>query len=264
MTYDQMLRWRAIKKKTAGCCGVCHGRGYLPEVNRGVPNPCRCMRVLDYLGNLIEVGIPEHYWALGLKEMTIAPQYKKLVQWYNSRMERAAAKGLGLVFLGSNGIGKTSLMCEIGKEAVVNGYKVRYLTVQAYVDSVRVEPIDLSDAKFVLLDELDKVYIAKVSDYAVKQTEELLRKLTSQNKCLILCSNFDIDSLRDTFGESLVSLLNRYAKLVNVTGEDYSRKLQDRWEHSMESELDYYHEEIVSRAETFHQRETKEEIEAWT
>ena len=124
MEKDVKEKLLKIRTDLVDGCSVCDGRGYIAD-----EVPCQCMLIFQYIIHLTEARIPEDYWALSLDNLEqVDPEFTEFVGYYCGRIHRAAKKGLGILFLGSNGIGKTSMMCEIGKEAIVQGYKVRYLT----------------------------------------------------------------------------------------------------------------------------------------
>ena len=171
------------------------------------------------------------------------------------------AYGNGLMLHGANGTGKTSLMCEIGKGATARGYKVQYFTAQQYID-VRNGQSTLEllhdSAKFILLDEIDKVYIKQSTGFTTKALEEFIRRALSESKCVLICTNLDRKEFADTFGDSVASMIKRHMRVVDVVGEDYSDILHDAWSERMENpEYDYFSESIVEMAQLFSEQ-TKE------
>lgn len=258
-----------LKGELVSPCTTCGGTGWLvPEVP-GEANPCRCMTVFHYLNALIESRIPKDYWWLNLDDLDeVDEDYKKFCRWFMKRLPKATANALGVMFLGANGIGKTSMQCAIGKEAVVMGYSVRYFTAQQYIESRKSsDDKSLTDylerADIILLDELDKVYIANRSTFVEKTIEDFLRRSTSSGTSLIICTNYDEATLEDVFGQSTVSMLRRHLKFVNVTGGDYSEKLQSRWDVLMDSERDYFSDSILRMADRMMARELQEDLLDW-
>jgi DNA replication protein DnaC len=259
---DAML---ALKSKLVDPHAECGGTGWLDPITPGRPNPCKCMVIFHYLNALIESRIPQDYWSLGIDDLDgVEDSYKKLCRWYTKRLEQATSHALGLLFLGPNGIGKTSMQCAIGKEAVVQGYSVRYFTAQQYIESRKMDDEDshsaeYEDAKIILLDELDKVYIKAKSNFVVKTLEDFFRRKTSDGSCLIICTNHDEGTLEEVFGQSTMSMLRRHLKFINVEGGDYSDTLQTRWDTLMESERDYFSDSIMTMAQRLTDREQSED-----
>jgi DNA replication protein DnaC len=245
----------------------CEGSGWLDSEVRGEPNPCECMVIFHYLNTLIEAKIPREYWWLPIDDLQVAPEYKKLCKWYSARLENAASGGLGVLFLGPNGIGKTSMQCYIGKEAVINRYSVQYFTAQKYIESRKMDDSTLSEeyenAKFLLLDELDKVYIKNRSNFVVKTLEDFIRRKTSDGSVFIICTNHDENTLENVFGQSTISMLKRHLKFINIEGSDYSETLQDNWERMMRTDRNYFDEHISECAYRLLNREREEDKVGW-
>lgn len=246
----------------------CEGVGWLVPVEPGVLNPCECMSVFHYLNGLIEAGIPRDYWWLGIDDMEIEEGYRKICRWYNKRMDKAVQHALGILFLGANGIGKTSMQCAIGKEAVVQGYNVQYFTAQQYIEARKDNDDDTllkeyESGQFILLDEMDKVYIKAKSNFVTKTLEDFLRRKTAGGAVFIICTNHDEKTLVDVFGQSTMSMLRRHLKFVVVEGEDFSEELQIRYDSLLEANQDYYADQIMSMAKRLMDREQEEDARAW-
>lgn len=256
-----------LQHTLVGGCNKCGSTGYLPPVSPGEVNPCVCMKIHSYVCDLIESTIPRNYWWLDLEGLEVAEEYKKFIIWFITRLDKAVTNGLGILFMGANGIGKTSMQCAIGKEAVVQGFKVRYYTAQQYLEAKKSKDEnkikDMESAQIILLDELDKVYISKGSNYVMRTLEDYLRRMTSEGKSLIICTNGDEDYLKKTFGDSTLSALNRHLKYINVDGDDYSNKLQDRWKSIMGDNLDWYNPAILKMAERRADRIAEEDRREW-
>jgi len=246
----------------------CKGSGWLESVIPGRLNPCECMIVFHYLNSLIEAKIPRDYWWLGIDDLEIDDGYKKLCRWYTNRMDKATSHALGIMFLGANGIGKTSMQCAIGKEAVVQGYHVQYFTAQQYIearknneDNTLVK--EFESGNIILLDEMDKVYIKARSNFVTKTLEDFMRRKTADGTAFIVCTNHDAETLSDVFGQSTMSMLRRHLRFVDVEGDDYSDKLQDRWGLLMDADHNYYAEQIMTMATRMMDRELEEDDLVW-
>jgi DNA replication protein DnaC len=217
------------------------------------------MQVFIYVMSLVLSKIPRDYWALKLDELQIAEKYLNLVGYYIENLQGAVAHAKGLIFHGSNGIGKTSLMCEVGKAAVAAGYTVQYFTAQQYIDTKNDKNQDFKSyesSQFILLDEIDKVYINQKTGFATKTLEEFIRRSLTAGKCMLICSNLDRDEFTEIFGDSLTSMVRRHMRVVDVVGSDFSSNLYDGWSDQMESHTyDYFSESIIEMAEILNQQE---------
>lgn len=226
-TFEYLLQ---LKQKLVDSHAECNGTGWI--VSGKEETPCNCMKVFLYVEKLVLAGIPREYWRLSLEDLSISQEDKEFVRFYIDHFYEDRTGGFGILFFGSNGVGKTSLMCEIGKEALVSGYSVSYFTAQSYLDMKRLnlpELQEIEDSDFLLVDEFDKVHIAKGSLYSVKMIEEFLRKVSISNNCLILCSNSDLDGIQNLYGDSIFSVLQRHVKPYPIDGTDYSTTLNEDW-----------------------------------
>ena len=259
---DRLLE---IRKYTVDACDLCND-GYLPSEIPGELNPCNCMKTFLYLMELVKSKIPMDYWCLTLDELQVDERYRSFVQFYLERLDKALARAMGIIFFGANGIGKTSLMCEIGKEVIARGRRVQYFTVQQYIDGVKGDsPIvrEYNDTDMILLDEMDKVYIKKGSSYVGKSLEDFLRRSMSSGKTVIACTNYNMEAFSDTFGDSTVSMLKRHSKFLEVEGEDYSDTMHDSWKDILEEDYDFCCSDIVEKAEQLHNYVEEANREAW-
>src|SRR3972149_3122609 len=115
-----------IRNSLVESCEDCKGTGYIPASTEGCVYRCDCMVIFRYLKELVKAGIPKDYWSLSLKRLSVDESYKLIIKKYIKLLDNAVTKGMGLTFVGTNGVGKTSFMQVIGKEAIVRGYSVRY------------------------------------------------------------------------------------------------------------------------------------------
>jgi DNA replication protein DnaC len=192
-----------------------------------------------------------------LEELEIDESYKKFIRMYFENFDNALAQALGIIFLGPNGVGKTAMMCEIAKEAIVRGVVPYYITTQRYINmAMRSGPEILArmtgDTKMVLLDEVDKAYIKEGSDYVPKAFEDFLRATISSGRIVIAASNEDEAGLESLFGQSTLSMVRRHLKVVPVAGPDFSDGRQDNWSKMLKEKMDWFHSNIVKMANERH------------
>lgn len=264
MTLKPELREKLerLKREIVDACDECMGKGYL--VAGTDPVECDCMVVYRYVMSLTIAHIPQDYWTLNLDDLQVDKKYLDAVSLYIENLETAVSKGLGFVFLGTNGIGKTSLMCEIGKAAIADGFTARYYTAQQYVDtknsqSKTAKLDELEKPEFILLDEMDKVYINRATRYAVTALEELIRRMISERHCLIICSNLDREAFAKVFGDSIMSVSKRRLKILDVVGEDFSETLQEEWASALTdgNGVNYFDEAIVEKAQQMYRQQER-------
>ena len=247
-----------LRSMIVDCCERCDGAGYVLDED-GDDSTCSCMQVFRYVIRLVVANIPRDYWHLFWKELNVGKAVKKLLSRYFDNFSIAAERGLGILFLGANGVGKTALMCEIGKHALVHGRTVLYFTNDRYITALQrnddVFLRQVEDSQVLLLDEVEKAYSRDGGTFVPKKTEALLRSSLSLGRIVVMATNYPEEDLTEMFGESTMSLLRRRLKFVPVVGQDRSVDLQDRWTETLTTTYDFMHPHIVEQAAVLHQFE---------
>lgn len=245
-----------IKKQTIGSCKKCF-EGWEND------KACSCRKIFVYLKELVYAGIPVEYWPLEWDDVLVTPKsVKTLIKKYLDNFENAKRKGKGVCFVGTNGIGKTTLLCEIGKVAVQLGMTTFYTTAQTYLDYKMTGNLKMlnrieNETKVLLLDELDKPYKKRGSDYVPAKIEELFRKLLPKNIIVCVASNQSEKEIEEMFGDSVFSIMKRKIKFLTLTGKDRSNRLQDDWEEDLvDGSSSFLTDYFVKMAEK-HKREEK-------
>jgi DNA replication protein DnaC len=248
---SQFKKLSLLRSSLLKVCKICEGRGYI--LKEQFDEPCECIIIFKYIKELIVAGIAQKYWTLELEKLQIKKTYIELLQEYIKHLDIAAKKSLGFLFIGANGVGKTASLAELAKAAIVRGYRVQYITAERYllesakqVESLDIQKIEACD--FLLLDELDKAYIKEGSSYAPKKLEDLIRRSLSNGKSVSIATNMTKEGIVETFGDSFLSMITRYLKVVPFVGEDISTQLQKNWFDELKSDFDYYSPAIVKMA----------------
>lgn len=223
-----------LRTKTINSCSKGCKDGWISE--KGILGSCDCRKVFVYLKELVYARIPQEYWSLNLDSITIEPIVSKNeIKRYFKYFSTAIEKGLGFCLMGQNGVGKTSIMAEIGKISVLNGLLITYTTTQDYINSRMRNDDDETrrieeESDVILLDEIDKPYKKKGSDYVPAQMENFLRNLLPKNKIVNIATNWSEEEIRKYFGDSVFSIMLRKLKFLSITGEDKSEYLQNDWD----------------------------------
>jgi len=250
-TEDEMKRLWELKAMTVDKCDKCD-EGFRDDGS--VVSMCECMKVFRFIKELIYAEIPEDYWLLDFSKLPIHPSAARLlVSKYLRNLERASTQGKGVCMLGPNGVGKTSALVEIGKRAITLDISIVYVVAQDYINYKMQNDLDaverVESASMVLLDELDKPYKKKGSDYVVAQIENLLRSLIPRNRVVCCASNWKVEELQDYFGDSVYSVMQRKLKFLTILGDDKSSGLQDEWENGLDGDVDYMKPHLLALAE---------------
>lgn len=219
--------------------------------------------LFKWIKELTYANIPNEYWRLSFDGLKVDMVVKKVVREFIIHLDNAVSEGLGISFLGECGIGKTSMMCEIGKAALRRGYSVVYTTLESYIDSVRNKDKNEEllllyektwNSDFILIDEVDKAYIKQGSDWVVKQFTDLIKGTTPYHKVLVTAMNMSESELESTFGSAVRSAMLRHLKFIPVVGEDFSNNLQKDWMSKLKGVGEgYFDKEIIKQALEWYQ-----------
>lgn len=229
--------------------GECGGTGYVPAAQEGQVYRCVCMILFRYVKELIKARLPKSpYWTLTFDDLKINDTAKMFAETYMENLDRAIANGLGFVLHGPNGTGKTSTMVEIGKEAIVRGYNVRYFTMATLVNAKLGKDTDLvEDLEFgdiLLIDEIDKINSKKLAGLI----EEFLRRMSNAGKSMILGTNWNEEEIPQMLDSSTLSLLKRNNEFLFMPGDDYSEEIQADFLSRLTTDFDYWNDELVRMA----------------
>lgn len=247
---EELRNLKKYKRKIVDSCATCNGSGYVIDKETGFDELCDCMMVFCYVKALVYARIPVAYWQLHLSELTdVKKSYRAFIKLYLHHFENAIDQALGIFFLGTNGIGKTALMCEVGKSAIIRGFDVRYFTAQQYISSYHKNDTEsYAFPQVLLLDELDKAYMKEASNFVPKVIEDFLRRVISKGKIVIAASNEDLEELTNVFGASTISMIQRHLKIIKMSGEDRSDGMQRHWMDLLHTNYDFMHPNIVRMA----------------
>jgi len=253
------------KERTIESCKKCICGWMNPDILDEDRIACNCRKIFIYLKELIYSRIPREYWHLNFENLKLTPTIiKTMFQKYISNLDIAVEKGLGLCFFGSNGLGKTSLLVEIGKEAIIAGYSVVYTTTQNWVEYKMTDNqynLDrISEAKIILLDEIDKPYRKRGSDFVISSLENFFRNELPKNKVVNLATNWNKKQMIENLGDSVWSIILRKNKPISLMGEDKSEKINDEWEEKLTSgSINYLSNYFIGMANRMRRFETGED-----
>jgi len=229
MTKKDLDYLKFLKTKIVDNHKQCKGLGFYKK------DDCDCMQAFRWLKELYKSKIPKEFWHVNY-DLVLKDEIKK----YFSNFEENYINGRGFFIYGDYSVGKTTTLCEIGKRFMTRGKKVVYFLLSNYVNALynemSNEPDDstamylymIKNADVLLVDEFDKVYIKKGSDFVLREVETFLRNKFMNNCPIFVCSNSDMQTGEDIFGDfSIVSIMNRNLKEIDHGDESLSHKNEE-------------------------------------
>ena len=187
--------------------------------------------------SLIMMGVPKRFTKKTLKDFNdygkkSLKSVKSFVAEYISHIDENIEDNKGILFVGSNGVGKSLLSCIILKEAYRHRYSCRRVTFSAYISAYTeswgagkgerdVIEQDLLDkykgVEFLVLEEIGKEIDSKIAKPIL---EDLLRYREEHGLVTVVCSNLNTDTIKDIYGNSVLSLLRGSMTRIIIDSED--------------------------------------------
>lgn len=187
------------------------------------------------------IGIPSSFITSTLDDYRAGSEelesVKTFVSNYINKIDTMFRINSGIFFNGSNGVGKTMLSCIIAKEAYRHRYTTRRCTFIDYINTyTRVWGAKSTEEKesyedqlytyyksveFLILDEVGKEVDSKVSAPIL---EDLLRYREDNGLVTIICTNLNIQTILEKYGNSCVSLLKGNCVPITIDSKDLRNK----------------------------------------
>lgn len=187
--------------------------------------------------NLLRMGVPKEFInkelsdfdTYGLKQLELI---KDFVNSYITNIENYLDANRGILFFGSNGVGKSMLSSLILKEAYRHRYICKRITFSSYINeytrmwNAKPQERDTLEGDFyyyikgvdlLVLEEVGKELDTKLS---VTVLEDLLRYREERGLTTILCTNLKPKELFSQYGASVQSLLQGMCLPVKMVGDD--------------------------------------------
>jgi DNA replication protein DnaC len=223
-------------------CEMCNGTGWEPI--DGCVRRCVCRGSVQGVDPLALARIPRRYYECSLANYWgISSSQKLALDFSRKFVEQCPTLDVGVLFLGSCGVGKTHLAVAILRELVRAGvpclfYDFRDLLKEiqdSWNAQTQTSEMDVLapvyQAKVLVLDELGA---AKPTEWVKDTISHIINKRYNDKKVTIFTSNYldratgqHEETLTDRVGVRLRSRLYEMCKLVQIDGEDW-RKTHSR------------------------------------
>jgi DNA replication protein DnaC len=178
--------------------------------------------------------LPRVYWDLDMKDFKGDKDLLKLVKKYIDNLEEALKWGQGFIFYGDYGTGKTSLACMIGKEAIKKDFSVKFISMSKILDMIK-DSFDSYETKdrldttierveILILDDLGKEYFGvrkQLAPMLSLKLDSLFRERINRNRITVVTTNLGSKAIKETYGDSVWSVLNGACKPYEVKGFDF-------------------------------------------
>lgn len=218
-----------------GKCPTCGGAGSYRW--HGLDHECVCSLQLQLAKHYCLAGIGLTYQRLGWDDYEGQQgRIGEVVNVYLSRPE-FIDRGIGLLFYGELGTGKTLVANLILKDLVKQGYECYATTFANTVEAFtatwgsqqekRWFARKFMHSKVLLLDDLGREFRTK---NALPQTtfDNILRTRVSTGRPTILTTNLAPDELGHGYGAGVLSLLREQSMACEMNGEDFRPRAAQR------------------------------------
>jgi len=223
-----------LKLKMLAECDKCNHTGVLED-----KSVCNCLKKFYFFSQLAYANIGKEYWNLSLKDFKTGDMKAKFItEKYCKNLDSAYDNGLGIMFMGSSGTGKTFLAVEILKAALNLGYSIYFISLSeilkcikdGFEDKTKKEIFEnkIKDVDFLVIDDV-KDYDSS-TPFALMEFEALMRYRCQNNLPTIITTNLSLEETKHVYSESLLSIFTSKMKIVEVVGVDYRKKLGDSWD----------------------------------
>lgn len=226
-------------------CPHCAGTGWELVEGRGV-RQCRC-KTADRLEQLLtQARIPRRFFNCSFENFeALCPSLQRAVLNARRFTEEFPAVDVGLLMMGSCGVGKTHLAVSALKGVIAKGisglfYDFRDLLKEiqdSYNPSTRVTELGILEpifeADLLVLDELGA---SKPTEWVQETMTHIITRRYNEKKITIFTTNYlDVamnpeydETLTDRVGTRLRSRLHEMCRHVLIESEDYRETLRSR------------------------------------
>lgn len=195
----------------------------------------RCDCVDQWVLNryLLSSNIGLTYQRLGWADMMATEQGAlDLAQEYLTHAEDYVANGIGLIFCGTAGTGKTSLGTLLLRDLLAQGYDGYFTTFSEMIDTYtggwndREERVwfhkRIKNAQVLVMDDVGKEYQGRKSSGLPESTfDEVLRHRVAASTPTIITTNLSLTRLQEGYGGGVMSLLRERSSTYRFDGQDY-------------------------------------------
>lgn len=216
-------------------CPTCGGsRKY---VWRDVEFACDCETQLQLHKLYLRAGIGDVMQRLTWDDYHSDVAALKTAYQYLGNHYHFVRNGIGVMFIGEFGAGKTMLACLVAKALIRLGYDVFFTTFQGMTqlftsgwkseDDKALFERRVVNSDVLVLDDIGKEYRTK-TNMSESLFDHVLRQRVLNARPTFITANDDPEALRHGYGSAVISLISERSIVRATTGLDYRPAARDR------------------------------------
>lgn len=222
-TEQEVNAFKAEASKAVYACARCDG---------ALGGDCPCVSQFNFQTDAFEACIPRDFWEVTSGDVEFnTDAFKTYVQPYARHLNKAHKHGYGLLFSGSNGVGKTMFMSYVLTHAIHSGRSTYYTTMLQLDHDIKRGFRDLEaqqrlewmlTSDFLGLDEMGKEQFKSTDqpNFIKTQIERILKQRFDASKPVLLATNLNTTSLGKIYGDTILSIIGgKYQQVIMEPGD---------------------------------------------
>lgn len=184
--------------------------------------------------DLVRMSVPKRHWPASFREISEEP--RAIVEKYLDKFEEFMGKGVGMLFWGPNGLGKTAAAVVVGKEARRRGKTVLFIE-SADLKRCVIEKVAFDEDSSVwerarsvdllILDDIGKG-VQDSTGFGARVLDELVRHRNARLKATFLTTNMSPrdEQMQNEFKKSTLHTFKECMLPVRFIGDDRRKEAE--------------------------------------
>jgi DNA replication protein DnaC len=227
-------------KQKINKCTKCKGSGTLiEECEEGLRIVgCKCMKEIDESIKFMQANIPDQYWGFTLDNLNahysrVNKESLLAVRKYLDNLDRNLRNGKGIWFCSPPGLGKSTVICCILKEALDRGHTSYFIRASHMIhlkfDALRNrESADLinyivREVDILAVEEIEKIYLLNDDAMNNQLFYEFISDVHDAKKALLLSSNLPKKDVMKKFPTFVQDRLRSLARITFIGTSERAR-----------------------------------------
>jgi DNA replication protein DnaC len=200
---------------------------FLPECKNS------CLKKMMQYASYMKTSIPSEFWNLNLKDYKKDSKVLEIVNVYIKKIEQNFDSGLGLLFHGGHGSGKSLLANEVLKAACKEGYTAKTRSLTEILESVKksykednnqVES-EIENTDFYCFEDAGLEYRKKDSEFVSKEFDRLFQIRKRSRLPTLVTMPYSPEQVELYYGKHLLSTFYSCMRPVRLKGSDYREEM---------------------------------------